>query len=431
MRPARLPLLVVVALSLPWGAAAQVPKSLPAPGAVAGQTLVANGLSQMVDFDDEYGLGRRADAGFVIAARKGLARWMWYNGFVPAAVRIEVSVTLVSGPTNVGYGIAFGRATREPSPWMSFQVAGDGHYRLVGFGGAAAVPWRLKPAVPRGLGARNRLAVEVRGHNVTLYVNGVAVDGYYADRDVAGALAAELSTGVEARFEDLRVTALDAGSVPPAVPAAPVVVTPIPPPVAVTQVPAAPVVPQAQGPLTPPAAAPAAGDVLLAEDFAGAQVVDDEYGRTEYALDGLLATARQPMLNWMTERAFPSRARITLTVQQRAGSVSGQYGLAFGRPGLDVNQAMELLVAADGSWQLDNYGGTPLQPRTFTPAVRPGTGVPNVIRVDVRGTQVTAYVNGALLGTFTASREVAGYVGIHASAGLQVLFQHLRVERLP
>ena len=389
--------MALAALTPTAAAVAQVPPVISNLG-TTGQPLVTDGLARMDDFDDAYGFGRHAGTGFVISARQGMARWMWYNGALPSNVRIEVSVSLVGGPTNTGFGLAFARPSREAREWMTFYVAGDGHYKLTGFDGSDAIPWRLSPAVQQGVGAQNRLAVEVRGRNVTLFLNGVMVDSYVADREVAGSLGAVLSQGVEVRFDDLRAYGIAGSTVP---------------------------VPAASG-------APAALETLVQSDFHETQPADDEFGRTEYADGGLLVTAHQGMVNWFWGRGvLPSHARITVTVTPRAGGLDGQFGIGFGRPSRDVRVWMALNIAADGTWQLDNYGGATAQPRTFTPALRPGFGVANELRVDLLGTTAAAYLNGVPVGNFVASREIAGYLGVHVAAGQQVLFQNLRVERLP
>ena len=112
--------------------------------------LIANGLAQMVAFDDAFGFARRDGAAYVISTRQSLARWMFYNDALPANLRIEMTVSLVGGPTNTGFGLAFGRSSRDSRQWMMFDIAGDGHYREEDYGGTDAISWRWTTSRPTG-----------------------------------------------------------------------------------------------------------------------------------------------------------------------------------------------------------------------------------------------------------------------------------------
>src|ERR1700741_5273384 len=92
------------------------------------QTLpLTNALSQASAFDDAYGNGRWIDGGYQIAARQGLTRWFWYDGFLPSNVRIALTTTLRGGPNGQGWGITFGRASRDVQQWSNFLIDADGH----------------------------------------------------------------------------------------------------------------------------------------------------------------------------------------------------------------------------------------------------------------------------------------------------------------
>jgi hypothetical protein len=91
---------------------------------------ITNALSQASAFEDAYGTGRWVDGGYQIAARQGLTRWFWYNGYLPSNTRISLTTTLRGGPNGQGWGITFGRPSRETAQWANFLIDADGHYKV-------------------------------------------------------------------------------------------------------------------------------------------------------------------------------------------------------------------------------------------------------------------------------------------------------------
>lgn len=374
------------------------------------QLPIANGLSQASAFDDTYGVGRFIEGGYQIAARQGLSRWFWYNGFIPSAVRYELTTTLRGGPNGEGYGITFGRASRDVTQWCAFLIDADGHYKLISWGGNEAVPWRQSSAIITGMGGRNVLAVQISGRQVQLLINGTQVDSWTADRDVSGFMGVEVGQGVEVRFENYTAYAWGGG--------------------------AAPVLAGGAGKTVPgmapvSAAVPMGGGLMWSEDFSSFPVADDEIARSLYAEGGLLVTARQGMTRWLFGRGIvPSNVRISVNAQFRGGPTNTGYGVTFGRPSRDERTWMVFDVRQDGNYYLEGYGATNNVGPSPSGAVQRGFNSVNQLTVEVRGSQVTMYVNGQVVNSYAASRDATGYVGVHVAQGTSVLFTNLRVERL-
>lgn len=357
-------------------------------------------------FTDEYGTGSFVEGYFQIASRQGLSRWYYNHGVVPSYARFEMTTLLRGGPDGAGYGIAFARPSRTVSQWCTFTIDSDGHYRVVRWGGEAAIPWTSSPFIHTGVGARNTLAVEVRGTQLTFYINGNLVNSWTADRDVSGNFGVSVGQGVEVRFEAFSVTSLGGAGIP------------------VSAMPS-------KG--APPAAAPVAGGggLLFTEDFSGFTVADDAIARSEYAEGGLLVNARSGMTRWMFGRGLvQSNVRISVTAHFRGGPTNSKIGFAFGRPSRDEATWLAFHYQPDGQYYMEGYGAANnLGPAFAAPVVR-GYNATNILTAEVRGSQVMLYVNGQYVASYTATRDATGYVGVTATAGAQVLFTNFRVERL-
>lgn len=372
------------------------------------QLPITNAFSQASTFDDAFGSGRFVEGVYQIAARQGLTRWFWYDGFVPSAARYELTTTLRGGPDGQGYGIVFGRQSRDVNQWCSFVIDADGHYKLEKWGGDEVYDWTQSPRINTGVGARNTIALEVRGQSVTLFINGSQVNTWYSDRDVSGYIGVEVDEGMEVRFDSYTVMASGVGT--PAMASGgkgmPVAATPM-------------------------SMGSGGASLMWNEDFSTFSVADDEIARSEYTNGGLLVNARQGMSRWLFGRGIvPSNVRISLTAQFRGGPSNVRFGVVFGRPSRDERSWMAFDVTADGQYYLEGYGATNNLGPSASPAVLSGYNAMNQLTVDVRGSLVTLYVNGQLVGSYTASHDASGYIGVTAGQGAQVFFSNLRVERL-
>lgn len=156
---------------------------------------------------------RNAPDGYSVhnVASSGSCYWnLWYAGEFEPSVRIDAVVALGSGPVDNGYGINFGTVDQQNSDYYTFMVSGDGHYQLghwnTNEGWTQAVAWQEHDAVNTGVGATNRLTVEVRGDVADLYVNNRFVHTYRAPRTLGGYLALYVAApDIQAVFKDLRV----------------------------------------------------------------------------------------------------------------------------------------------------------------------------------------------------------------------------------
>jgi hypothetical protein len=231
------------------------------------------------------------------------------------------------------------------------------------------------------------------------------VNSWFADRDVSGNIGVSVGQGVEVRFLSYSIYSAGAGNV-------------------VTTTgggKAGPALPVGGG----------GGALLFVEDFSRFGVADDTYARSEYAGGGLLVNARQGMVRWTYDRGIvPSNARITMTAQFRGGPNDARVGFVFGRPSRDDATWLGFHVGPDGQWYLEGYGATNNLGPTYSGAVIRGYNAINQLMVEVRGRNVALYVNGQYVGAYTASQDASGYVGVTATAGAQVLFTNLRVDRL-
>ena len=127
------------------------------------------------------------------------------------SVRIEISARLRRGDQNYGYGLVFGRA-QDGRSYYALTVNKDGYHTLSLNQDAKWTPlldWKQDPAIKAGYGSINRLAVEVQGRSIRVYVNDKRVGLVQAPAEVTGQIGFYLDLlGMEAVFSDLRVTEL-------------------------------------------------------------------------------------------------------------------------------------------------------------------------------------------------------------------------------
>lgn len=159
---------------------------------------------------------RHTGDGFSVqnVASSGTCYWnLWRAGSFEPAVRIEAEVQYASGPDNNGYGIKFATVDQDNSDYYAFLVSGNGYWELRrwedGAGYTQPLPWTQSDAVNSGLGASNRLTVELRGNEMDLYVNGRFMQTYHAPRDLGGYLALFINApDLAAVFKELKVEPL-------------------------------------------------------------------------------------------------------------------------------------------------------------------------------------------------------------------------------
>ena len=112
-------------------------------------------------------------------------------------VRIEVVVTRLGASRHGLLVLGFGRDP-ELAGQYSFSVTADRRVELCRSDGGTCQRLIYKTgvaAIQTGSADENRLAVEVRGRRITLFVNGQSIDSYTANRSVVGALSLGVGPG--------------------------------------------------------------------------------------------------------------------------------------------------------------------------------------------------------------------------------------------
>ncbi|MFQ5926615.1 MAG: serine/threonine protein kinase [Terriglobia bacterium] len=159
---------------------------------------------------------RYGDGGFIVrnVTTKSTCHWnLWGTvGFLPSAVRIELSVRLLKGAKNQQFGLKFGNLSKESKFYYIFGTSGDGSYSLWRRENQKwhyPTGWLKNPVVRSGYGVTNRLAVEVRDNTIRYYVNGKYLGRWRAGADVRGYIGFFINTpGMEVTFDNLRVREL-------------------------------------------------------------------------------------------------------------------------------------------------------------------------------------------------------------------------------
>jgi hypothetical protein len=132
------------------------------------------------------------------------------SGALEGDLRIEVDVAVSSG-SNATVAIGFARA-RTSWDRLSFNVQSNGRYELCRFTGPRCT--RLIPtnsgtqAWRRAARAQNRLAIEIEGTIVRLFVNDTKVAETDAGGDTTGHIVLGVGPSASVNFRQLRVTRL-------------------------------------------------------------------------------------------------------------------------------------------------------------------------------------------------------------------------------
>lgn len=103
----------------------------------------------------------------------------------------------------------------------------------------------------------------------------------------------------------------------------------------------------------------------------------------------------------------------------------------------DVNDYYFLYILTDGSYYIGRYaGGRYLYPVSTTkdPAIKPGVGAVNNLRVVTKGNQATIYINGKQMITFSGQvPDGGGLIGLAGDSGKTVKntweFSNLKVSK--
>jgi hypothetical protein len=341
------------------------------------------------------------DGGYVVEAtsENGCMITLLRAGEFRDAVRIELTAQLRGGPMDYGYGFTFG-VGEEGRRSYAFMVSGDGHYRLTG-PKEDLTPWTKDAGVRTGVGAVNRLAVEIQGRTLLGFVNGRQVLSVTAPADVAGHVGLNVRhLGMVVVYSALRVSETRAGA---------------------------------------GAGAPSGPRVVYADDLkAQRRLFVGTRGacRTAYTDGGLSVTgtsAQNPCEFMLSDAGvLEDRVRIEATVRVVRGPLDRGFGLKFG-DATDSGVTYTFIISGERGRQLShwNQNWVYLAPWASHAAVAPGYGATNRLVVELDGRVIRASVNGTTVATAEALAPVRGGLGFYVdAAGLEVLFSDVQVLEL-
>ena len=312
-------------------------------------------------------------------------------------IRIETEFTLRRGNLDFGAGLAFGNETLE----YALLVAGSGAYALVMANSEQwtyIVPWTVHASVHKGFGAKNKLAVEINGRVIRIYINETYLTQATVPGDVRGSVGMKLDySGSEATFSHLVVEEYGAG-----------------------------------GPVRS-----RRNSLINPMDFRTAQ----ESRFNACAVSGIAKVltlisadergCRVPLTS-IDIQGDIDHIRFEATALQSEGQDNLGFGLMFGyAPG--ARNIYYFLVSSNGQYFLDlelSTGGAVqvLLPWKEDILIHRGYGAENRLAVEVIGQTIRCFVNGKYLGEAVAPTEISpqavGVFGI--GRGTKVVFTDLR-----
>lgn len=350
--------------------------------------------------------------------------------------RIEVDVRQRQGPRN-HFGLFFGsRADLNRGSYVTLTISNAGESALEWWQPSDNKWTRVAPAqpaaVPRsGAGAINHVMVEVKGNEVTGYLN----DQLVASGTVTIPLDGEAGIYVDQPGQEVIVTAFKVTALastparttttPPTSPSLPTVPSlPTPPP---TPRPPSSVVGNTDFKMT------SGGGVFLDDDLATTERLPVESGppcTTAYADGGFAVTAGPNGCEWeaqyLTEGV--TRARFEVAMRILKGD---EGGFIFGRTRRDDGLHYHFTLTTTGLFTLEssqNQNSSALITWSMSPAIRSGLGATNRLSVEVLGQELRLFINGQPVGRLTSPQIVQGGYGFHViSANGRVVFNNLKI----
>lgn len=313
-------------------------------------------------------------------------------GDQPASVRISTTATGVRGGTGYTYGLRIGYTSDSTIGYYAFEVSEGGSFQLSRYRMGhwePLIPWqRLTTINTASSGSPNTLTAEVRGSSLTLFVNNTQVGAYQTPYPATGTagfgiIGYEQTAQLPAvTFSQFSITPISGGTTTTT---------------------------------TTSTATP-----LVDYDFLSSRPLSTGlYGHCQYDYSSLgyiitLADTAGYICLDGPSSVQPSNVRISATGRPlRAGS-GFMYGIRFGHktePSLnyylyELNESNEVKLSLyNGQWV------TLLPWRPVSNAYSASSGIPNVMSVEVRGSAVTLYLNGAQVGSYQASEQITGKAG--------------------
>jgi len=380
-------------------------------GARAAEVLVLDDR-----FDDNAGGWWVGDDGNVAASiqagRMRLERrisggWAsWRNARVhqEGGYRIEGTVTIVADEDRYGCGLWFG--SRDGNNGYVFEAGALGQYRFFHYEDGKWVDetsWQPSPAVRKGVGATNTLAVLKQGAQWSLYINDQYVNQVPARAFFGQKVGFRIEGRMACEVDRLRVT-------------------------------------EDEGPRAPPTIAvgayPGPGERLLLDEPFDRNTRGwplGPHGKGSLALEnGKLQVRHQAkggFERWIDAGLDPfADHRIELSLRVLEDQDNYGCGLWFGAQ--DSNNGYAFEVSDDGFYRQFRFEGGVFHDETGWqkhPAVRTGLGSLNHLTLVKRERFWLLYVNGTLVDRVQARPPFGGGLGVRVEGGLACELDHLRV----
>ncbi|MCP4361517.1 MAG: DUF1080 domain-containing protein [Chloroflexi bacterium] len=182
-------------------------------------------------------------------------------------------------------------------------------------------------------------------------------------------------------------------------------------------------------------------DLLFREEFVPGQtarweIEGDDLGHTAVLNEQLVINLEAPNIlqySALTDQSFQDFI-LEVDARQVSGELSNSYGVLFRMQG--PSQFYRLEITGEGNYVLERRNADGSWTRfvdEWTPseAIKQGYNVTNRIRIEANGAQVSAYVNGVLVGQFNDATYTAGQIGLDAgtfgSPEMQAAFDNVVV----
>ncbi|PDW02090.1 hypothetical protein [Candidatus Viridilinea mediisalina] len=317
---------------------------------------------------------------------------------------LAVDAMQTAGPLEAEFGIRFRQ--RAPDDHLMFSISPSGYFRLVRVQDENYTPlvaWTQHPAIRTGPGVINRLRLIADGPQLTGFINGTEVLSVSDPDPQVGQLTLGLVTfaegGLVVRFDNLEGFAL---------------------------------------------IGPTAGDqesLRLDEDFSNPADAPWSVGGAVLRNGGYELSVGGPVITWQQPLPVGSSAvgdHFILETEAQlveGGMAEGSgYGLMFADDG--EFDFMSLVILPQGGIMLFRNGpeGGLIIPPTLMPAVNPGVGASNHIRIEAQGEVLRITINGQTLPELELPPDlrISGRTGIMLQSsderGLRVRFSEFRVE---
>jgi hypothetical protein len=133
---------------------------------------------------------------------------LWEAGYFSGDIRIDVHAKVTRGPSNLAYGMAFGKVSRNIKNAYFYLVNADGKYALLSSESdkwKTIIPWTANSNVKQGMGAENHLAAEISDRSIRLYINDKYVNSALTTSIVSGYVGLYTDSKINTAFRDVHI----------------------------------------------------------------------------------------------------------------------------------------------------------------------------------------------------------------------------------